>query len=98
MSHHGQLVELRLGNQHAVKGIAVVAGQVPGDKRVRDRDGEGLEAMRDAFRLKVIRDVKLPLCALDTHFPGARRADQHPRLPGGLPRLRQCRILAACTR
>lgn len=82
MGHHGQLGELRLGNQHAVKGIAVVAGQAPGDRRVRDYDGQGLEARRDEFRLKVVRDVKFSWCALETHFPGARRADQHPRLPG----------------
>jgi len=37
MGHHRQLMELRLGNQHAVKRIAVVAGQAPGDQRVRDR-------------------------------------------------------------
>ena len=82
MGHHGQRVELCLGNQHAVKGGAVVAGQAPGDERVRDRDGQGLEAMRDEFRLKVVREVKIPWRACDTYFPGARRADQHPPLPG----------------
>src|SRR6266446_2874110 len=81
MGHHRQLMELRLGNQHAVKGIAVVAGQSPSDQRVRNRDGEWLEAMRGELRLEVVGDVEPPLGALDTHFPGARRADKHLRLP-----------------
>src|SRR5262245_46824104 len=81
MGHHRQLVEVRLGNQHAVKGVPVVARQAPGDQRVRDRDGEALEAMPHELRLKVVRAVELPLRTLDTDFPGARGADKHRRLP-----------------
>ena len=59
----------------------MVAGQAPGDQRMRNRDRERLEAMRGELRLEVVGDVEPPLGALDTHFPGARRADKHLRLP-----------------
>src|SRR2546430_9446845 len=37
--------------------------------------------MPHELRLEVVRAVELPLRALDTHFPGARGADKHRRLP-----------------
>ena len=81
MRHYCQLVELCLGNQHAVEGVPMVARQAPSDERMRDRDGQGLEAMPDELRLEVVGTVQLPLRALNTHFPGTRRADKHPRRP-----------------
>ena len=60
----------RLGNQHAVNRIPVVARQAPGDQRVRDRDGQSLEAMPSSL-----------LQALGWLHLGVRRP---PILPGSV--------------
>lgn len=96
MGRHRQPVALRLGTQPTVKRVPVVARQAPGAQRMRDRDGQGLEAMAHALRLEVVWAVACPLRALATHVPGARGADTHrplPRRPCGPGRRTQGRIV-----
>jgi hypothetical protein len=53
MRHDGQAFELRLGDEHAIKGIPVVAWEIASGQAVGDRNGQRLEAVPTQLGLQV---------------------------------------------